>query len=50
MVVVKDSGIKNKADMAGKRLSFRWSSAEEALVDENRNSESLRDKCHFRIM
>jgi polar amino acid transport system substrate-binding protein len=44
MVVVKDSGIKNKADMAGKRLAVQGgSSAEEALnSDENKEfRESL---------
>lgn len=39
MVVVKDSGIKNKADMAGKRLAVQGgSSAEEAL-----NSDANKD-------
>lgn len=44
MVVVKDSGIKNKADMAGKRLAVQGgSSAEEALnSDDNKEfRESL---------
>ena len=44
MVVVKDSGIKNKADMAGKRMAVQGgSSAEEALnSDENKDfRESL---------